>query len=112
MSLRDFRQSTEPLEDLRAKRLTLENWKIYLWASRWDVSDTQGTVAYRSPWKAEDSLVQEDNEVLPLLVGLSRPEIASESPCKADWSSILGHLASHLTSLSLSFHINQMGIIG
>lgn len=52
-------------------------------------------VACRSPWTAKDGLVFEDNEVLPLPVGLSRPEIASGSPCKADLSSILGHLASH-----------------
>lgn len=60
---------------------------------------------------AKDRLVQEHHEVLPLLVGLSRPETASGSPCKADLSSKLGHLENGFTSLSLSFHISKVGII-
>lgn len=77
---------------------------------RWDASDTQGAVAYRFPWMAKDRLVQEHHEVLPLLVGLSRHETASGSPCKADLSSKLGHLENDFTSLSLSFHISKVGI--
>lgn len=90
--------------------LTLLNWKVYLWTLRWDASDTQGAVAYRVPWVAKDRLVQEHHEVLSLLVGLSRPDTASGSPCKSDLSSKLGCLENGFTSLSLSFHISKVGI--
>lgn len=59
---------------------------------------------------AKDRLVQEHHEVLPLLMGLSRPEKASGSHCKADLSSKLGHLENGFTFLTLSFHISKVGI--